>query len=76
VLAAGQVLTQPEAQLRWFEAALANRTLRKHLSDEQIAIYERMAGLIRESSAAAIFEEPREKLLAAGYDDADSHLAL
>lgn len=76
VLSAGQVLTQPEAQLRWFEAALENKALRKHLTEEQVAIYLRMVVLIRQISAAEVYADLYRKLVDAGYDDGDRQLAL
>ena len=76
VLNAGQVLTQPEAQMRWFEAALANKQLRKHLSEEQILIYQHMAKLLTEISAREVYNDLRKKLIEAGYDESEQSLAL
>jgi hypothetical protein len=76
VLQAGQLLTQPEAQLRWFDAALNNGPLRKQLTKEQVAIYERMVPLLRSISAQAIYDGLHKKLLAAGFDDPAGELAL
>ena len=69
VLASAQVLTQPEALQRWFEAALANKQLRRHLTPEQIAMYERMSGLLHSISAKGVYDDLVAKLRSAGYAD-------
>jgi hypothetical protein len=62
--------------MRWFEAALANKSLRKHLSEEQILIYQHMAKLLTEISAREVYNDLRKKLIEAGYDESEQSLAL